>query len=150
MTSVATRRQLAGILLLSLLLACSEDDGPTTTEQRCTEDASPRLYFSSFDESRVAYIDPGSGESPVTVADGAIGVGAIALDRVAGRIYWATSREVGPTDREGEIWRANLDGTEAERIVDTVESPRGMDIDRPQERPQHPAQERPVNRQPVA
>jgi len=57
------------------------------------------------------------GSAVENLVDGRFAPGAIAVDPSHDAIYW---NEFGPLDGPGTVWRANLDGSDARRIVNQV------------------------------
>ena len=69
---------------------------------------------------RRSNVDGSDAEDLLTELESA--PGEIALDREAGKLYWSTAYDIGSTHESyGALLRANLDGSEMERVLDRAE-----------------------------
>ena len=85
--------------------------------------AAGKLYWSAENQIFQANLD-GSGETVLFTGPAEFRIGKITVDEINGRLFWAATDIAGgtPTATEGDsqIWRANLDGSNAQVIVDTT------------------------------
>ncbi|MCG8407712.1 MAG: thrombospondin type 3 repeat-containing protein [Phycisphaerales bacterium] len=87
-----------------------------------------RLYWADDgDIIRRAWLDGTNIENVATVAAPLFAV-EIAVDPLADQMYWAVSATLGPGMFRGEVWRADLDGTNAEQIIVEPHLMRGLAV----------------------
>ncbi len=90
--------------------------------------ASSRLYFADLDDGVLRAVDT-DGQNAAVIVAGLTQPHDVALDLVAGKIYWTEGVEDGP-GAGAAIGRANLDGTGAETLLSGLSrGVRGLAVD---------------------
>lgn len=90
------------------------------------------VYWASWNDGKILRSNL-DGSSPQAILENLLGPVAMAVDPVQGKLYFSNidrSKYFEGIDIDGEIWRCNLDGTDAEPLVTSgLQAPLGIAVD---------------------
>jgi hypothetical protein len=123
---------LAGLAMLLLLGGCNDSDTPAPAAAEASSDeAVPVLYWLDLWEGSVyRATGPTFSDQERLVHPTDIGPDGIAADGRAGKLYWTNMGDLNGLGG-GSLQRANLDGTDVERLVEpgVTHTPKQLQLD---------------------